>query len=363
MTMTYRENLVRAMRRDNPEFVPFEFGMVSTLREKLVKETGTEDLESYFRSELYYANQGIKGVGAGPTNIKHDFMKYYRGQGRDDITEEMICAWGVARKPGGFMHFTHTQSPLKMASSIKEIEDYPLPDTYADYRWEGAQEKVDVFHAEGYAVTGFVGHTFENAWQIRGMEEFLADMYVNKSWCEALIAKIADHNMKLVEKLAPMGLEVLRIGDDVGTQTGMMFSPELWRELFKPSLKAYIARAKQLDPEVLTWYHSDGDITPIIPDLIEIGLDILNPVQPECVDPVALKREYGKDLAFWGCVGTQTTMPFGSPEDVKADIKKYIEGVGYNGGLCLAPTHVLEPEVSLENIKAFIEAMEEYGKY
>ena len=109
--------------------------------------------------------------------------------------------------------------------------------------------------------------------------------------------------------------------------------------------------------------HSDGVIDPIIPELIEIGVDILNPVQPECMDPVQLKREYGNELAFWGTIGTQTTMPFGTPEEVKAVVKERIETVGQGGGLLLAPTHVIEPDVPWENVVAFFEAVEEYGRY
>jgi len=101
----------------------------------------------------------------------------------------------------------------------------------------------------------------------------------------------------------------------------------------------------------------------VIPDLIEIGFDVLNPIQPECMDPAALKREYGDRLSFWGCIGTQTTMPFGSTDDVRAAVKWTIENVGYDGGLLIAPTHVLEPDVPWENIMALYEAVEKYGTY
>jgi uroporphyrinogen decarboxylase len=110
-------------------------------------------------------------------------------------------------------------------------------------------------------------------------------------------------------------------------------------------------------------HHCDGDATDIVGEFIECGVDVLNPVQPECMDPVAVKREYGKDLAFWGTIGTQTTMPFGSPEDVRAEVRNMIETVGKGGGLLLAPTHTVEPEVPWENIIAFFEACQEHGVY
>ena len=142
-----------------------------------------------------------------------------------------------------------------------------------------------------------------------------------------------------------------------------MMSPATWREWLKPRWRKVIKAAKDVNPAVLAFYHSDGDVRPVIEDLIEIGFDILNPVQPECMDPAALKRAYGDRLAFWGTIGTQTTMPFGTPDEVRATVKERIETVGVGGGLLIAPTHVLEPEVPWENIVALFEAVDEYGRY
>lgn len=136
----------------------------------------------------------------------------------------------------------------------------------------------------------------------------------------------------------------------------------MWRKWLKPRLARVIEQARRVKPDILIFYHSDGDCTAIIPELIEIGVDILNPVQPECMNPAELKKEYGDRLAFWGTIGTQTTMPFGTPDEVKAVVKERIETVGKGGGLLLAPTHILEPEVPWENVLAFFEAVEEYGR-
>jgi len=123
------------------------------------------------------------------------------------------------------------------------------------------------------------------------------------------------------------------------------------------------AVARRVNPNILISYHSDGYIEPFIPELIEIGLDVLNPIQPECMDPAAIKRRYGDRLAFFGTIGTQTTFPFGSPEDMRQEIRQRIETVGKGGGLILAPSHMLEPDVPWQNILAFFEAAREFGKY
>ena len=143
-----------------------------------------------------------------------------------------------------------------------------------------------------------------------------------------------------------------------GSETGSRFSRAV---VLKPRVAEVISAVKSIKPDMLVYFHTDGKVEAIIPDFIEIELDILNPVQPECMDPADIKRRYGDSLAFWGTIGTQTTMPFGTPDEVRRVVKERIETVGPEG-LLLAPTHVLEPEVPWENIVAFVEAVEEYGR-
>ena len=158
-------------------------------------------------------------------------------------------------------------------------------------------------------------------------------------------------------------MDIIHLGDDVGMQDRMLISPELWREWLKPRMARIIAQSRRIRPDILFFYHSDGFIEPIIPDLIEIGINALNPVQPECMDPEEIKKTYGDRLAFWGTVGIQHTLPFGSPDDVEAEVKHRIETVGKNGGLYLSPAHVIAPEVPHENLHAFVKAAKKYGRY
>ena len=137
----------------------------------------------------------------------------------------------------------------------------------------------------------------------------------------------------------------------------------MWRRWLRPRLTQVIAAARSVRRDILVLYHSDGNLSAIIPELVEIGVDILNPIQPECMDPAALKSQYGGRLSFWGTIGTQTTMPFGTPQQVKEEVRCRIETVGQGGGLLLGPTHTLQPDVPLANIVAFFEAVGEYGSY
>jgi len=141
-----------------------------------------------------------------------------------------------------------------------------------------------------------------------------------------------------------------------------MFSPDMWRRFMKTRWAKVWSAARTIKPDIEIFYHSDGNILDIIPDLIEIGVTILNPIQPECLDPLMVKRRFGDRIVLHGTIGTQTTMPFGTPDQVRQTVRERVERLGADGALILAPTHVLEPEVPLANVEAFFEACREYGR-
>lgn len=326
------------------------------VQEEFRRRSGATDPAEYFDFE-------IRHVGIGPTEKRVDFSPYLGPLPPDGWVNE----WGIGHVPGSLYHFEDYIHPLQSISSPDDLEDYPFPDVIATYRYEGLAEQVAEWHRRGYAVAGEIPHysgtLFECAWILRGMENLLADFLLQPDLATALLDRLTASGIESATQLASTGIDILTTGDDVGTQRGMMMSPALWRKWLKPRMREIIVAAKAVNPDLLVFYHSDGDIRSIIPELIEMGIDILNPVQPECMDPVRLKREYGNDLAFWGTIGTQTTMPLGTPDEVRAVVRERIETVGEGGGLLLAPTHVLEPDVPWENIIAFIEAVEEYGWY
>jgi uroporphyrinogen decarboxylase len=150
-------------------------------------------------------------------------------------------------------------------------------------------------------------------------------------------------------------VDIIITGDDVAGQQGMLMKLDLWREFLKPRLADTVRAVKQARSDAFVFYHSDGNVEAVIPELIEVGIDILNPVQPECMDPVKVKAKYGDQLSFWGTVSVQKTMPFATPDEVRAEVRSRIRTVGKNGGLILAPAHVLAPETPWENIVAFFE--------
>jgi len=204
---------------------------------------------------------------------------------------------------------------------------------------------------------------FEAAWYLRGYEEFLTDLMVNKDFAHALLDRIFTFQLVTGKKIAEAGADIVWLGDDFGTQHSLILSPDVWREFFKPRYARLIGEIRKVKPDVKIAYHSDGNIEAILPEYIEAGIDILNAVQPKSMDTAHLKRRFGDRLSFWGTVDIQEVMPFGTPEDVAEEVRLRIRSAGPGGGLIVGPSHNFQPDVPLDNILAFYNAAKKYGKY
>jgi uroporphyrinogen decarboxylase len=349
--MTNRENILRALRRQPPERVGFDFVLSPALLEEFRRRTGREDYQEYY-------NFPVRIYEPRATRLKTDFTVFYDSLPPGTRSLDWNPEWGVMGAPGSTAHFQEMLHPMRKFTESQQIRDYPWPDFLADYRWEGATGAVDAIKQRDLVCAAFMEMTlFEVAWYLRGMEDFMMDLTSGDDMALLLLDILTEMRVGMAQRYADAGVDVLMLGDDVATQLNMMMSPGLWRATLKPRLARVIAAAKQIRPEILIFYHGDGNMEAILPDLIEMGVDVLNPVQPDCMDPVRMKAIYGNHLAFWGCIGTQTTMPFGSPSEVKRTVRHLIDTVGAGGGLFLAPTHTLEPDVPWANVEAFIEAV------
>jgi uroporphyrinogen decarboxylase len=377
-----RERVIRAMRRELPDRVPkyadFSPGIYQLFLEKTgAKPDPTVDVDrkgqpgiSYkqglgLADPAEYFHYDVRIVEFAETQYQNDFSAYLPPDlppGRTRVGE-----WGIAFVRGSSYHFESMVHPLAGERNLQHIEGYPWPDITAVYRREVARQRILEVQARGYATVGWPplkgGTLFETAWGLRGFEAFMMDLVSDPDFAACLLDKVAELSFANYYFLAECGVDIVMLGDDFGMQDRMLISPRTWRQWFKPRYAELISRLKIINPQVLVFYHSDGYILPIIPDLIEVGVDILNPIQPESMDPAAIKQQFGDRLAFWGTIGTQSTLPFGTPSEVKALVKQRIETVGQGGGLLLAPTHKIEPDVPWENVLAFFEAVEEYGIY
>jgi uroporphyrinogen decarboxylase len=350
--MTKRERFLAAANFEPVDRVPRHAGYTQALHERLTKHLGQDPYK-------YFDMDGGGGAGLRPPEgfKSPDYSVYHKDYiGKKGFS---IDGNGCGHLNHGFYHFTEYISPLRNAQRFEELESYPF---VSNQGWsdDNMQKACKDAHARGDYAAIFVGHMYENSWQVRGYQAFLMDLVTQRDWAEYILDRYFENNLRSAVAAAKAGYDLIQTGDDVANQKALMFQPDLWRAVMKPRWAKVIAAARAIKPGVHIWYHSDGNVWEILDDMVEIGLTILNPVQPECVDPIAIRRRFGKKLAFDGCVGTQSTFPFGTPEDMRRVVLELDRNLeGRKGGLMLAPTHVLEPEVPPENVVMFFKTCDE----
>jgi uroporphyrinogen decarboxylase len=355
--MTPRENLLNLFRRQGYQYAPVEFDLCPSLK-AVFKETTGGNVEpcEYFDFPM----RGIEGPRLAPREI--DWTGYYP-EGLKEGTY-IDPHWGTAYEPGSeaAKHMTHLRHPLAHIRSIEELQAYPFPDLKGATTAHMAEQTASL-HAQGLAAVGYMACTiWETSWYMRSMEELMMDMLCEDAKATFLLDTVTEASCIRAEAFARAGVDVLQIGDDIGMQSRIMMSEELYRNWLKPRLARVIRAAREVKPDVIVLYHSCGYVRPLIGDLVEAGIDVLNPVQPECMDFREIHEEFGDRVSFHGTIGTQTTMPFGTPEEVKQAVWRNLEIAGEKGGLFCCPTHLLEPEVPWENILAYVEACREFTK-
>jgi uroporphyrinogen decarboxylase len=267
--------------------------------------------------------------------------------------------WGIQRQ----LNATKTQSrvirhPLKGAEGL---DQYVFPDPEAPGRFDSA-EKLASLWGDEYAISASPADGFFlQGWYLRGFEDLILDMHSNPAFVDQLFDKLLEFYLSAGRHLAEIGVDIYVLSDDVAMQTGLIISPRLWRRYVKPRVAKLVSSLKQLGMRTL--YHSDGNVEPLIPDLIEVGIDALNPIQPECMDPAKTKELYGEKLCLSGTISVQETLPFGSVEDVKDEVEKRIVTCGSGGGLIICPSNQATIDVKPENFVAVYESAKKFGRY
>lgn len=351
---TPRENLLSLLRRQGYESAPCEFILCPSQVEQFQRAHGSsEDYRDCF------AMPWRRMPDLRPdADLTAQYLPYHAAAG---LTAEEIDEWGVGhRGTPTSMHMTQMYCPLANAQTLAEIEAYPLPQ-YSAQGNPSLKAQADALHAAGLASVGNMQCTvWETSWYIRGMESLMMDMMEEDEIAVRLLDRVTEMSVQRATLYAQAGVDILFLGDDVGMQHALMMREDMYATWLKPRLARVIAAAKAIKPDLLVFYHSCGYVEPLIPHFIEAGVDVLNPVQPECMDFAKIFETYGDRLSFHGTIGTQTLMPFGTPEEIAAQVKRNLELVGPRGGLLVAPTHLLEPEVPWENIEAYALACKQF---
>jgi uroporphyrinogen decarboxylase len=318
----------------------------------VLPQTGGKDADEQLGTDVRF-------VEFEPPSEQSKFLRYLESLPTGTFvgnprTLRTYSEWGYHPERAG-------AEPLAKARTIDDVRAFSFPNLLEDRRRPHMREKVQKIQSSGLAVAALPPHMggeiFEAAQRLRGFEQLMSDFFRNPQLVEYLFSQLASIASQSVAILAKAGVDVICLDDDVGEPTRMMISVDLWRAFLKGPLSQIISTARTVNPAVRILYHSDGYIEPIIPDLVEIGVNVINPVQPDVMDPAKLKEKYGSKLAFWGTVGTASDWLYGSPSAIEAEAKERIETVGREGGLVIAPAYDLEPKVKWENVLALVKAV------
>jgi uroporphyrinogen decarboxylase len=357
--MDSHERTFLALAHQAGDRIPIDFWASSSMVAKLERELGLgyEAFLDRYDVDLRYI--------AGPAYIGPPL-----GDGRD--------IWGVRRTridvevPGGTESYSEVaESPLATMEDVEQIERYagwPSPD---DFDYSAVEAQCDAVRAQGRVVV-FMGDRLNRVAQLkpamylRGLEKAFADLVLHPEIAQAILAKIRAFYLAYLERIleAAQGkIDVVLTGDDFGSQKGLLISPDAWRSYIQPGFAAYVDLIKGYD--AVAMHHTCGSVVDLLPDLIACGLDVLQSIQPEA-DRMALadlKAAYGRELCFHGGISIQRTMPFGTPDLVRAAVREIAEIVKPDGGYIFGTAHNIQADTSVENVLALLDAYHAYGRY
>lgn len=371
--MTSRERLRRALNHQEPDRIPIDFGGMQTTIEvlayrQLLFHLGLKEEIFVFTRDHVVPSETVLNMFSVDTR----YIYYEPIKPGPLAPGTLFDEWGIGwRKKANGLYYEPFYFPLREAKSVEDLKKHKWPDppkerfTY----WRERAEKL--FEETDFALVGDVIGLgiFETAWALQGLDRFMINLCRHLPLVEALLDKVLEIKIQQYETyLDAIGpyIDVIDLSDDMGTQNGPLISPSLYRKLIKPRHKALIEAIKR-KTQAKVFLHSCGAIYEFIPDFIEIGIDILNPVQVSARgmgDTARLKKEFGKDLVFWGgSCDSQHILPFGTPEEVRKETASRIEDFKPGGGYVFAPIHNIQPYVPPENVIVLFETAKEVGIY
>ncbi len=383
MSLTPKERVIAAINHQEPDRVPIVVGVSNATGVKmktyqeLKKLIGVDAPDQYIYD---WPELGTAAVDEATLQRLHVDVRGVLDLEPEDIRQRNKIraphtpyenSWGTRQIEVSEGEWTSGAPPMKDASTIEEIENYPWPNLDDPTRVAHCRAQAKRLAEENqYAIMGtpWLLFPFERAFGLQGMDIFLLNMAMRPDFSKALLSKITVKCKEMMGNfLRETGeyLDIIKIGDDLGTQESLMISPRMYREMLKPFHADLIAFTKErTDAKVL--FHTDGDVFDLIDDFIEIGVDILNPIQTSAgrmADLERLKTQFGSRIVFCGAVDTHRVLPEGTPDEVQGEVRRVINALGPGGGYMLASVHTIMNDVPAENVLAMVDAVERYGQY
>jgi uroporphyrinogen decarboxylase len=382
--MTSRERLLRALDHREPDRVPIDLGGNQTgihkfayrrlldllgLHEELVIMDLVQQLARPSEPVLERLRVDTRYIAAGgPKDFKGEVVRRVRnGRTWNDFTDEFGVTWSMPEDHPYYFDISH--SPLA-GLSLDEIRAYPFPRGDDPTRFEGLRERALALRRETPygVVSGISGVVYEICWYMRGLENLFIDMMAQPAVLEVLIDRTLKFWMDwfrlFLDEVGDV-VDVIMIGDDLAGQNGPLFNPAVYRRIVKPRHKRLVQYVKSRTRAKI-WYHSCGSVLEYLPDLVDNGIDVLNPVQLSAkgMDPGRLKAEWGSRLAFWGGgIDSQHVLPRARPREIREHVRRNLAAFKPGGGYVFNSVHNIQADVPPENVVALYDAAYKFGEY
>jgi uroporphyrinogen decarboxylase len=384
MPLTSRERVLTAINNEQPDRVPLVIGVSNATGIKMKPYRGIKNIAGVQAPDNYIYDWPELGTA----EIDEETMRRLRSDVRGvldlepeavrkrnrerDPHSDYVDSWGSGQTEISEDDWFPSVHPLPDARTTDDLDSYThWPDMGDPSRIAHVRDHARQLAEENqYAIlaTPWLLFPFERAYAMQGMETFLLNMARDPDFARALMEKIAVYCKQLMGRfLKELGdnVDIIKIGDDLGTQESLMISPKMYRELLKPIHADFISYIKaRTNAKIL--FHSDGDVAPLIDDFVEIGVDILNPIQTSAgsmSDLPSLKKRHGNNIVFCGGIDTHRVLPYGSPAEVRQEVKRVIDILGPGGGCMIGAVHTVMNDIPPENVLAMVDAVEEFGHY
>ncbi len=385
--MNSRERIQKALNFEEADRVPYDLagstwtGITNTAYRNFLKLNGkaaeAPNWADVIQQIVTPSEKVLEEVGADVRGVmpltSHNWDVYSKLKDKGDYFE-YVDEWDFTHHfPKDGFWFSLVKSPMELVDFMEEgiVDKGTWPNAGNPERFAGLRKQA-IKHKENgkiVATKGLCAGLFEMHQRVRGMENAMLDPFLFAENSDKLVGKLADLKIEywdaLLDEIGDV-VDIVGEGDDYGTQQSQLIAPEQFREYYLPHFTRVMKFIKTKKPNVKILFHSCGNVRPLIPDFIEMGVDILNPVHVNAtgMEPVQLKKDFGKDIVFWGGgVDTQHILPSGTPQEVKDDVKRNIEALAPGGGYVFSLVHNIQAEVPPQNIEAMIKALKEYGKY
>ncbi|MCE9616112.1 MAG: hypothetical protein K8T26_17710 [Lentisphaerae bacterium] len=331
--MTHKQRVAASLAHKPPDRVPYHVSFTAPARARMAEFYGNPAFESELDNCLFELDTALPGGGrmVAPAIWEDEFGVRWDRSIDPDIGN--VCNRLITPATLGPYRFPDPDAPARFAH-------YP----------EAIQK-----HRDQFIIADIGFSLFERAWTLAGMDALLMAMVEQPAFVHELLDRILEHNLRLIDRACRHEIDGMWFGDDWGQQRGMIMGPRLWRTFLKPRLQHMYAAVKGHRKAV--FIHCCGKVDDILPDLVEMGVDVFNPFQPEVMDVYAMKKRYGDRLAFWGGISTQQTLPLASVAEVKADVRRLLEHLGKDGGYIAAPAHAIPGDARPENVAAMLEVL------